>query len=225
MTKRYDLINYNSMTDKNIVFDIDETLVHTFDDYDKLKQLRIYTDAKNMKLRSRIYKLSLEDMFNKRGSGTNSLLWGITRPYLPEFLTFCFNYFRNVTVWSAGQGPYVHAVVNEIFKDIGTPKLVYVWDDCEIDENAGIYEKPLRKMYKEISSMDETNTFILDDRTTSFSKCNPNNGILIPPYKPDENILSLNLEDNAFKKLINWLTLPEVIKSTNIQNLDKTIIF
>lgn len=225
MAKIYNLTNHNSLTDKNIVFDIDETLVHTFDDYDKLKQLRIFTDAKNMKLRNRVYKLGLDDMFDKRGSGNQTLMWGITRPNLDEFLKYCFKYFRNVAVWSAGQGPYVRAVVKDIFKGIGTPTLVYVWDDCENDEDAGIYEKPLRKMYKEVDTMNPTNTFILDDRTTSFSGCNPDNGILIPAYKPIEKVESLHKDDNAFEKLVNWLNKPEVIRSTDVRKLDKTNIF
>lgn len=225
MTSLYNIQNRNSLTDKNIVFDIDETLVHTFEDYDKLKSLQIFTDAKNMKLRNRVYKLSLEDMFDKRGTGSQTLMWGITRPHLREFLVFSFAYFNNVTVWSAGQGPYVRAVVREIFKGIADPAAVFVWDDCEVDDDEGIYAKPLRKMYQQIPSMNPNNTFIIDDRTTSFSGPNPDNGILIPAYKPGANINSLNANDIAFQQLMLWLNQPEVRNSKNIRMLNKENIF
>lgn len=225
MSTLYNIGNRSSLTDKNIVFDIDETLVHTFDDYDKLKDLKIFTEAKNMKLRNRIYKISLEDMFDKKGTGTQSQMWGITRPHLKEFLIFCFSYFRNINVWSAGQGPYVRAVVREIFKDIGTPTMVYVWDDCENDEEEGIYEKPLRKMYTKSPIMNDTNTFILDDRTTSFSGCNNDNGILIPAYKPATNISSLNANDIAFQQLMLWLKTSDVMTSKDVKSLNKKNIF
>jgi hypothetical protein len=225
MSSIYNISNQNPMTDKNIVFDIDETLVHTFDDYDKLKDLKIFTDAKNMKLRNRVYKLSLEDMFEKKGRGTETQMWGITRPHLKEFLIYCFTYFKNVGVWSAGQAPYVKAVVKDIFKDIQKPVAVFTWDDCSVNDDEGIYEKPLEKMYKVVPNMNETNTFILDDRTTSFSGCNNENGILIPAYKPNENISSLNSNDIAFQQLMFWLNKPEIMRSNDVRNLNKNYIF
>ena len=53
-----DLIPENPLTDKCIVLDLDETLVHTEEYVEWLRDLNIYKDPNAYVLRNRIYKLN-----------------------------------------------------------------------------------------------------------------------------------------------------------------------
>ena len=213
-----------SITDKNIVFDIDETLVHTFEDFTRLKELGIYRNPKTFDLRKRIYKMSLEDMFQKKGSGTQADLWGVTRPHLRELLVFCSTYFRNVCVWSAGQYAYVHNVSKDIFRDIKQPNVIFTWNQC-VKGEGGSLEKPLANMYKMIPSMNATNTFVIDDRQSTFGKVNPGNGILIPAYAPPDTIDGISTDDPTLRQLIQFFAREDVKAAKDIRLLDKSRIF
>lgn len=91
------------LTDKCIILDLDETLVYSNQNIETLHSFNIYKNPKHLHLRKRIYRLKMYDVIDKKGNGVITELWGITRPYLKEFLIMCFNYFRIVAVWSAGQ--------------------------------------------------------------------------------------------------------------------------
>src|SRR5439155_1317619 len=106
-------------TNKSIVLDIDETLVHTFegDCQTKFQQLNLMDDPALIDLRSRLYVLPLVDLSKTGNSGVN-LYWGVMRPSLRDFLRFCNKYFQNVCIWSAGHRDYVHGVCNQIFRGI-----------------------------------------------------------------------------------------------------------
>src|SRR3989304_1474697 len=110
----------NPRSDKVIVLDIDETLVHTFEDHE------IFNDSNLLELKRRIYHIEIIDIDRShvRGSGFVYQMSGIMRPYMKEFLEFCFKYFRFVTIWSAGTYSYVHSIVNEIFRDLPYPDVV-----------------------------------------------------------------------------------------------------
>jgi len=219
-----------SLTDKCIVLDLDETLIHTMKNYQALGQLGLLTDPKHYKLRNRVYSLELYDVFTPDGNGIKSKVWGVTRPNLRKFLIFCFTYFRVVAVWSAGQTKYVHDIVDTIFKDISTPHITFTYPDCKVRDKRLI--KPLSKMYqKSCGYMNERNTFVLDDRHDTFTM-NPLNGIQIPAYRPNvtltPNILTtskISNNDQELIKLEKWLSLPEVIESTDIRKLNKAEIF
>jgi len=215
----------SSITDKNIVFDIDETLVHTHErDFARIKELGIYSNPKNFELRKRIYRMTLDDIFQKKGTGTKSDLWGVMRPHLRELLVFCSSYFRNVCVWSAGQTPYVHSVVRDIFRDIKAPNVVFTWDQCKKGAD-GTLEKPLVDMYKVVPGMNATNTFVIDDRHSTFANVNPNNGILIPPYQPADTIDAMSTDDPTLRQLMMWLAREEVKNARDVRALDKSRIF
>ena len=73
--------------------------------------------------------------------------------------------------------------------------------------------------------LNEKNTFHIDDRDDTYSS-NPDNGVLIPEFYCDMEVKSIaNHKDNNLLKLIAWFSLPEVKKSKDIRNLDKTKIF
>jgi len=228
-----DKISERSITDKCIVLDLDETLVHSYAennsyDLNALKELKIFTDPENLDLRERTYKITIDDVVHKKGTGNKTEMWGVIRPHTREFLIACFSYFKIVIVWSAGRKNYVHAIVDYLFKDIKRPIVIYTYDDIEKLPN-GTLVKPLKKLIENVPSLKKymslENTFILDDRSSVFQEPNPYNGIVIPAYKPGFNLRSLRSEDIAFKQLIKWLMKPEVMNSKDVRELDKNKIF
>ncbi len=223
-----DNIPFKALTNKCIVLDLDETLVHTNANMEELKELGLLTDPKLVDLKRRTYQLSLDDVVYKKGTGIKTLMWGITRPHVKEFLIACFSYFKVVKVWSAGKKKYVHAIVDYLFKDIKRPHVIFTREDCDSTTN-NLLTKPLLKMINNEPGLNKymslDNTFILDDRTSVYDTVNPNNGIQIPAYRPGFNIRSLRTDDIAFKQLIMWLTKPKVMDSENVRELDKTEIF
>lgn len=223
-----DDIPIKSLTNKCIVLDLDETLVHSNEDLTESDTLGIMKDPKLIDLRGRTYELSMDDVVYKKGQGIKTEMWGITRPHVREFLIACFSYFKVVAVWSAGKKKYVEAIVDYLFKDIKRPHVIYSRDDCEKTAD-GLLTKPLEKMIRREPGLSKymslENTFMLDDRRTVFEEPNPNNGIQIPVYAPDFNIRSLRTDDIAFKQLLTWLFRPEVMQSNDIRNLDKSNIF
>lgn len=216
------------LTNKCIVLDLDETLVHSNENLSQLRDLNIMNNPKLIDLRGRVYELSMDDVVYKKGQGIKTEMWGITRPHVKEFLIACFSYFKVVAVWSAGKKKYVEAIVDYLFKDIKRPHVIYSRDDCEKTTD-NILTKPLEKMMKQepglAKYMTLENTFILDDRKSVFETPNPDNGIQIPAYIPDFNERSLRTDDIAFKQLMTWLLRPEVMHSLDVRDLDKSNIF
>ncbi len=239
-------------TNKCIVLDLDETLVHTMRSMTSLKNLGIFSfersfNTKNSDIRSRCYQIDLYDVFKPGGTGRETKVWGVTRPYLREFLIFCFSYFSVVAVWSAGQKKYVHEIVDLIFRDIAMPHIVFTYPDCVPVKN-GLQKhlsKPLYKMYKQCDShqpsksissnivfsgcssnqhMGPTKTYVIDDRFDTFSS-NILNGIQIPAYKPAPDLKSISQDDQTLKKLMRWFQQEKVVNSEDIRMLDKGYIF
>ncbi len=213
-------------TNQCIVLDLDETLVHASDDMIRFHRLKIATDPQLMDIRDRSYAMTLDDVIERRGTGTKTQLWSIKRPYLKEFLVFCFNHFKIVAVWSAGRYKYVHATVEAIFKDITMPHIIYTWDDCE-KSNSGIF-KPLEKMIKNEPGMSNymslANTYAIDDRPSTYSK-NAYNGIRMPEYKPHFTVDGMRIKDNGLLQLMNWFKQQHVMVSSDVRILDKSNIF
>ena len=223
-----DKIPFKSLTNNCVILDLDESLIHSNEKIDQLKELRLLTDPKLIDLKKRTYQITLDDVSYKKGTGIKTMMWGITRPHVKEFLISCFSYFKVVAVWSAGKRKYVDAVVDYLFRDIKRPHVVYAREQCEATTN-GLLIKPLSKMIKNEPGLSKymslDNTFIIDDRKSTFESVNPDNGILIPAYNPSFNIKSLRTDDIALKQLMIWLLRPEVMSSDNVRNLDKSTIF
>lgn len=224
-------ISSKSLTNKCIVLDLDETLVHTNENISELQKLEIMSDPNLLDLRRRTYQITLDDVVYKKGEGVKTVMYGITRPHVKEFLISCFSYFKVVIVWSAGKKKYVDAIVDFLFKDIKRPHIVYSYDQCEKTSN-GLLVKPLSKLINNESGLSKymslENSFIIDDRNTvyaGFVGDNPDNGIQIPPYKPAFNIHSLRSDDIALKQLMTWLLQPEVMNESDVRKLDKSVIF
>lgn len=215
-----------SITDKCVVLDLDQTLIATQDSTDSLKELNILSDPQLLALRNRTYFITIEDL-EKPGIGTKYDFWGVTRPHLQEFLIFCFSYFKIVAVWSAGQRPYVEAIVDVIFKDLPKPHVIFTHDDIEIGPGGRI-EKPLNKMIKSnpvlLRLMSLQNTLAVDDNATTFID-NLDNGVLIPQYDPALSTSAMGRDDPTLLQLKYWLLQPEVVNARDVTMLDKSTIF
>lgn len=207
----------NSLTDKVIVLDLDETLIHTEESMKFLTKLNIVKDPKMYSIRERVFIIDIND------ENDSYKLWGTKRPHLDDFLNFCFDYFELVIVWSAGKSKYVKSIVSELFIDLPQPNLVYTYDN--IFKKSG---KSLQQMIDDIPYLKENkkikDIFIVDDKEYNFIK-NKDNGILIPEYNPKLTYEQLSKEDDNLLKLKNWFKKEEVVKSSDIRNLDKTKIF
>ncbi len=211
-----------SKTEKCLVLDIDETLVHTMDTPKGYAKMKIFTDEKFFPYRGRVYKFVLED-FENVGSGKSLEFWGIMRQHLREFLLYCFSYFKYVIIWSAGKRTYVEQIVDIIFNGLQRPHKILAYEDCIIIDDK--LTKPLFKLTELIGNdLNLTNTWIIDDKVENFID-NKENGIEIPAYTPDETYSSLIVEDNALILLMNWFDKKNVINSTDVRSLNTKDIF
>jgi len=205
-----------------IVLDIDATLVHTHGDMNKFRNLEIYKDKERLELRRKLYSLEIVDVSSDAGTGELTELSGIYRPYLKEFLYFCFNYFDGVIVWSAGKKKYVEKMCEFMFPLKEKPEIIYSYNDCESDEN-DLIVKPLVKLYKDErlkGKLNEKNTIVLDDRPDTFS-FNKRNGIAIPVFESDMSVedISTHSDDNLLK-LVCWLKLLEKEEVKDIRKVN-----
>ena len=215
-----------AMTTRAIVLDLDQTLVATQDEMADYHRLGIGTNPNLLNLRSRVYHIVLENL-NQPGAGTKSELWGVIRPHTREFLMFCFSYFKIVAVWSAGQRPYVEAIVNVLFQDLPQPHVVFTYDDV-VTGPGGYIEKPLSRMIESNpvlrQHMSLERTQALDDNSTTFAQ-NRRNGVLIPAYEPALNIDAMSRDDHALLQFKYWLLQPRIKSSLNVTTLDTNTIF
>lgn len=215
-----------SITDKCIVLDLDNTLICTADEGKENRSLiSILNSPTNFPIHNRLYCLDFED-YDRPGEGTTCSMLGVRRPYLDQFLYFCFAYFKVVAVWSAGTKPYVDAVVNEIFADIQPPHIVFSRDETERRDKRTV--KPLQKLYdaNEMTRryMNPRNTLIVDDLSSNFED-NLNNGILIPGYQPSFTTSSINQNDESLKQLVEWFSKNEIKMASDVRTLNKAQIF
>ena len=224
---------------KTIILDLDETLVHSYEDIDFLEKYEIYSNPEVYHKFHPIGSNPIAYSVSIEPSNDPKQIWGLYRPYMYEFLTFAKGYFDNIIIWSAGVHSYVEELVRLIFLESGMipPKLVWSRDKCSTYKN--FYHKPISDLIVDISTrpfsqlkIDPNSTLILDDKEHTFIQ-NPQNGILIECFSPGKNRPKgipyledlLDRSDNALLKLMNWLKKPEVRTSTDVRSLDKTRIF
>lgn len=231
----------------HLVLDLDGTLVASSGSmatYSKLmKSLDTHPNQEVVKkIKERIYVFDLGYM----------KMWTILRPGTKEFIDFIVNYFKVISVWSAGQQDYVEAIVDILFPPhMPKPAIVFTWDDCARDRSplpsstsekerkavcaaspsnpneVNEFYKPLVELARHHSRKESEplkRMLILDDRD-DIAKYNPDNLILIPRYEPTFTLNELIKEDNAFNEFASWLMRPCVIMEEDVRNLDKSHIF
>jgi len=201
---------------KNIILDIDNTLIYSRNG-SGYKKLNIYENPKNYDVQTRIFKLKV----------SNESMWSIKRPSIDKFFEYCFDNFSKVIIWTAGTKLYAQAVVEHLFRDHEKPYYILSRDDCEInkEDDPGILQKPISKITDNIdSTVNISNSFIVDDRNLVFEYCNPENGIIIPYYAPEINRNDIMKHEDSFDRLINFFESSKFrrcydVRDCNLKNI------
>jgi hypothetical protein len=208
------------LTNKTIFLDLDSTLIFTSDNFDQYVALELYTNPEHTHLRNRLYKFDVIDVVDKPGTGVRSSMWGILRPHVYEFLDFCFEYFENVIVWSAGQLRYVHAICDVLFTDPEKqPVIIYSFDDCERNDNY-LYKPLIKISQTEIPEITLDKCYILDDNEMTFSK-NKDNALHIPAYEPDLTPKGIMEGEDVLLNVARWLMKPEILNAKDARKTNK----
>lgn len=220
-----DTITTQSITDMSVILDLDSTLLNTQESFDDFKKLSIMTNPNLLHIKKRCYCIRMKEAADN--SAYN--FWGIKRNHLDEFLLFCFNYFKYVIVWSAGNHSYVNSIVLDLFKNLRPPHFVWSKDDCVWEgKEKDITIKPLSKLinsdFGKKHNLRIDRMIHIDDNETTFSK-NLRNAINIPPYDPEPTIEDLEQADTALLQIKYWLLLPHVMYSDDVTKLDMQNIF
>lgn len=183
----------------SLVFDLDETLINTH--FLKLNEVR---DVMSSNLKKNISSLDRE---------TYQVIF--SRPYLNEFLDYCFNNF-NIGVWTAGNAAYCRDVIKAIFTNKQIEKLNFALarkgDQKSIDiltnKNfhhpilyRGRHTKPLNVLWNDEligRKYNQYNTIIIDNNT-DVTNISPRNSVNIDDFEYPDEI------DNSLYKLKKWL--------------------
>lgn len=212
------------LTNKTLVLDLDSTLIFTSENFESFGDLQLYSNPNHNHIRPRVYKFDVIDVVDKPGTGVKSSMWGALRPHVHEFLNFCFDYFENIIVWSAGQLKYVHAICDILFDDMNKqPILIYSFEDCERTDNY-LYKPLVKITNQEFKYITLDKMVILDDNETTFSK-NKDNALHIPAYEPDLTPTGIMEDDMTLINLTKWLMKPEVIDANDLRKTDKSDCF
>lgn len=142
----------------------------------------------------------------------NTLLDGFqARPFLTEFLHFCFTDARigSVSIWTASQGWWEIALQQVIGPCLPVHAgFLFVWQrnrcleqfDYETQEKYAI--KPLKKVWKKFKpQLTKENTIIIDDCSLTFAR-NYGNSIHIKPFHASEDKES---KDNELLQMMKRL--------------------
>jgi TFIIF-interacting CTD phosphatase-like protein len=168
---------------KNIILDIDETLIHcVFDNSNKNKS-------------------RYDNIFVISGIKYNI----IHRPYLKEFINFIFKYFDTVNIWTAATHDYAKKIIcNILHKDLTNKKYIDKLKFFNTRKHVNLDgSKELNKIFsskyaKQLNITDK-NTVMIDDKHCVF-KHNKGNGIIIAPFMGSPN-------DTELLNLINFLKI------------------
>jgi hypothetical protein len=183
-----------------IILDLDETLVYTS-----------LVKIQGMKPMLKFYHSGLKHYIYKR-------------PYIEEFLKFCFENF-DVAVWTAAEEHYARMILDEIlkmFKDMNLVRNFYSSKTLQvftftrnrcimtIDPFSNpksefctkyvINVKDLKKVFRrnfDGKKYDKRRTLVIDDTRGSFSR-NYGNGIHIKEFKG-------NIKDDELDKLVKYI--------------------
>jgi hypothetical protein len=148
----------------------------------------------------------------------------ISRPYLEDFLVFCFKNFKSVSIWTAANIEWFEVVNEKIFQPMlekHNLNFRFVWDYNKCIRTRTInyygfkYIKNLEKVWNEYKDMNKDNTIIVDDNQISCMD-NLENAIIIPSYNPEDKTEDLEL------KMMTWKL--KIIKDLpNVRDMSRYI--
>lgn len=193
------------MTSKEIVvaLDLDECLVHTFDNDAGSGSAELMRDPRTLSMRDRFYVLDYYDDDTER----QEHYVGIRRPYLDHFLKVVTDTADIVAVYTASQEGYAKPLVNALFTNRGIPPPQYVFtrEDC-MYLGSGELVKPLANLLRKDPTLkartDLHHIIMLDDRAENFA-LNEENGLVITAYQPEPTIEDVQADD---RHLLDALT-------------------
>lgn len=233
----------NGKGPRTIILDLDECLIHSYENPSFLEELGIYNSAEIYRMFHPLGSQSLSYSMLLDINSRQSKIWGVYRPNLFVFLAKAGQYFDNIIVWSAGIVPYVEEIVKQIFLESGLqpPKLVWARNKCAIyrDKHQELYHKPISEIEAELNSrpyqtfsIDPKTTLIIDDKQHTFIS-NSENGVLIPVFYPGRNRPNrtptledlLDRSDDCLLKFMSWLETDEVRNCEDVRTLAKEDIF
>lgn len=220
-------------SDKVVIFDLDETLVHTNESYKLDSVLDNY-----IPINSKLYVVNtVYDVEDDNIKTAN--MWGLTRPYFRELIDFCFDRFNKVIIWSAGTERYVRDVVKKIFSKIRNPDFIFTRKDLLTADTEEGGTKSILYLAKQnpVLGINLKNTIVIDDKEYNFLE-NKDNGVLIPEYLPLEGplfykkgSLSKNKKvssienDGILLQLENWMKQSGVLSTDDVRGISKDNIF
>lgn len=158
---------------KNIILDIDETLIHT----------------KMTKCANTDHVFSIE----------KTKYYVLYRPHLREFINFIFTNFETINIWTAATYDYAKNIISRILSSMlidkdQLPKLKFFNTRQQVSKDGS---KKLSKLfntdYAKSLNINESNTIMIDDKPSVFNY-NTGNGFIIPAWtgsKDDEFLLKL----------------------------------
>jgi len=205
---------------KNLILDLDQTLIYTTDDSSKIDKLKIFDDSSNMSIKQRVYMIKI--FSDKRSKEIN--MGGFERDDLQEFLSFIYDNFSFIGVWTAAEDDYGKQICHSIFRNIPIPVVIWSRKMCERED--GGYIKPLSKMIvmNKQYGLTMKNTLIIDDTEETFVK-NRENALKIPAYRPDLDLKTLSTKDTCLKKIMNYFSSQKFIDSQDVRMLNSRKLF
>ena len=157
------------------------------------------------------------------GDGYN--VW--SRPFLKEFIEFCFATFITVSIWTAASEDWYQLVYQSTLKALLPPNKSFLfvftgnrcvsetdWDAIESGEfyPRTISVKPLSKVWRKFKQLNRHNTLILDNTCTTYSR-NFGNAIPIETFERQDTT------DRELFKLMQWI--PSLLKLNTVRHTEK----
>ena len=157
-----------------VVLDIDETLIHT-------KHTTTKLDKDFKKLSDITFKIN------------GLYYYVIIRPHALSFLNAVFEKFDHVCIWTAAEKLYAKKIISHLFTPKQEETLLEFWSrkNCVIQD--GNYTKPLSKLFKKHTFLNDKNTVLVDNNNL-ITKLNKNMSINVPDFtgqKYDKTLLKL----------------------------------
>lgn len=184
----------------NIVLDLDGTLIDSHEIFDNDDDTNLASNnEQNGNPKESFFIIDLSD---------HRKIMVYKRPFVEEFIQYCFDNFKNVGFWSAGEKEYVERIVATICTNsFENKKPAFVWsrNDCIQHFSPKTYEKPLWKIYHDPifnqMGFQEDNTFIVEDNPHSCIY-NLKQSIIVPTYSVTSIFCTKNYE---LKELVDVL--------------------
>lgn len=213
------------MTGSNIiVWDLDDTLVHTTF-ITKEDALLLETDPKYNFLKGRSVIKKIVDIRDDGHIGTGDISYAliIFRPGAHEIINYSLENFDKVVIWSAGHKRYVRTVVGLL---IDSSHINYSKKKIEVLSREDCNEIAGTTVLKDLKSkgFDLCKTIMVDDNRTTYRN-NLENAIPINSYNPNIKKEHIDYKDPALYELMIWLKTNNLHNVSNVKSIDKSNIY